>query len=34
MIVARYIKSLQIKFLCNQHSTEIHRITLGYTEIS
>jgi hypothetical protein len=26
------IKSLQIKFLCNQHSTEIHRFILGYIE--
>jgi hypothetical protein len=24
------IKSLQINFLCNQHSTKIHRFTLGY----
>jgi len=29
-ILARYIKSLQIKFLCNQHSAEIHRFTLGF----
>ena len=31
--MARYIKSLQIKFLCNQHSAEIHRCTLGYIDI-
>ena len=34
MIMASYIKSLQINFFCNQHGTEINRITLGYTEIS
>jgi len=33
-VLARYIKSLQIKFFSNQHSAEIHRFTLGYTEIS
>ncbi len=33
-ILASYIKSLQINFFCNQHGTEINRITLGYTEIS
>jgi len=32
--MARYIKRLQIKFFCYQHSTEIHHCTLGYTEIS